>query len=274
MKNKKIYYYRDELNDEFSGANITPRVIDKNYKFIHKNPLWNFWSFLIQNFLSMPIKVLYGKLKFRIKYVGREKLKSSKDDGYFIYVNHTQVFGDVFFPSLPVYPKRNHFIVNPENVSMPFFGNSIQLFGAIPVPNKRDGMKNFLEAIKYHINKKHPITIYPEAHIWPYYTKIRPFKAVSFKYPVELGKAVYCMTNTYKAYGKNKDKAKIVTYIDGPFFADKKLSPKEQKQDLRDRVYECMCNRSKNSDIEIIKYVFQDDAFGDTSQKHPKTQKN
>ena len=255
MKKKQIYYYKDELNDEFSGANIIPRVIDKNYKYIHKNPLWDFCSFLMQNLLSMPIKVLYGKLKFRIKYVGKEKLKQYKKDGYFVYVNHTQVFGDVFIPSLPVYPKRNHFIVNPENVSMKVLGNSIQLFGAIPIPNKKDGIKNFLEAIKYHIGRNHSITIYPEAHIWPYYTKIRPFKAVSFKYPVELRKATYCMTNTYQSYGKNKDKVRIITYIDGPFFFFFNLSLKEQKQDLSDKVYNCMCERSKKSNIEVVRYI-------------------
>ena len=81
MNDKKVYYYNDELNDEFSGADITPRVIDKNYKFIHKNPLWDFWSFIIQNFLSMPLKVLYGKLKFKIKYVGKEKIKECKNEG-------------------------------------------------------------------------------------------------------------------------------------------------------------------------------------------------
>ena len=28
----KTYYYKDELNDEFSKAKITPRRIDENYK--------------------------------------------------------------------------------------------------------------------------------------------------------------------------------------------------------------------------------------------------
>lgn len=254
MKSKKINYYKDELNDEFSGANITPRVIDENYKYIHKNPLWNLTSFLLQNVLSMPIKILYGKIKFKIKYIGKEKLKKYKNDSYFVYVNHTQVFADVFIPSLPIYPKRNHFIVNPENVSIKFLGNSIQLLGAIPIPNNKNGMKNFINAIETHIEKKHPITIYPEAHIWPYYTKIRPFKAVSFKYPVQYKKPTFCMTNTYQSYGKNNDKIQIVTYIDGPFFPNKSLQPQQQKQDLRNQVYNCMVERSKNSNIEYIEY--------------------
>ena len=63
------------------------------------------------------------------------------------------------------------------------------------------------------------------------------------------------MTNTYQAYGKNKDKVKMVTYIDGPFFADEGLSPKEAKLNLRNKVYDCMCKRSENSNIEVIKYI-------------------
>ena len=33
MKEQKIIYYKDELNDEFSGPKITPIKIDENYKY-------------------------------------------------------------------------------------------------------------------------------------------------------------------------------------------------------------------------------------------------
>jgi len=32
--NKKVIYYKDELKDEFSTAQIKPRIIDENYKYI------------------------------------------------------------------------------------------------------------------------------------------------------------------------------------------------------------------------------------------------
>ena len=86
------------------------------YKFIHKNPIWNIASILTQNVLSMPVKYLYAKIKFDIKFVGREKLKKAKKRGYFIYANHTQIFADTFIPSLANYPKRNFFIVDPANI--------------------------------------------------------------------------------------------------------------------------------------------------------------
>ena len=66
METRKVIYYEDELHDEFSVAKITPRRIDENYQYIHKNPLWNLASFLLQNVFSMPIKILYSKMKFKI----------------------------------------------------------------------------------------------------------------------------------------------------------------------------------------------------------------
>ncbi len=251
----KIIYYEDELNDEFSKSSIEPRIIDENYKYVHKNPLWNLCSFVLQNILSVPIKILYAKIKFRIKYIGKEKIKPYRNEGYFIYGNHTQPFADTFIPSIPMYPKRNFLIVNPVNISLKGTGTLVEMLGAMPIPSNKSAMKNFLEAIKQKINKGYAITIYPEAHIWPYYTKIRPFKDVSFKYPVQLEKPAFCITNTYQSYGKNNKKIKIVSYIDGPFFPNKELTLKEQQKELRNKIYNCMDERSKNSNIEHIKYI-------------------
>ena len=252
---KKIIYYKDELNDEFSSAKIKPRIIDENYKYIEQHGyIWNFCSLICQNIFSMPIKFLYAKIKFRIKFVGKEKLKECKNSGYFIYGNHTQSFADTFIPSLANFPKRNFFIVNPENVSIKGLKKIVELLGAIPIPSNKEAMKNFLLTLEKRIQKKSSITIYPEAHIWPYYTKIRPFKVVSFKYPVKWNVPAFCITNTYQSYGKKNNKIKIVSYIDGPFWVEKNLKPKEQEQNLRDRIYQTMVKRSENSNIEFIEY--------------------
>ena len=111
MKNDKIIYYEDELNEEFSTAKIEPRKIDENYKYIHKNVIWNASAFLLQNVISLPIKYLYAKIKFRTKTIGKEKLKPYKKQGYFIYGNHTQSFADTFLISNAVFPKINYLIV-------------------------------------------------------------------------------------------------------------------------------------------------------------------
>lgn len=255
MKEAPVYYYSNELEDEFSKAKIVPRKIDENYKY-EKNKLWNILSYIIQNVLSMPIKIIYAKVKFRIKFIGKENLKNYKNQGYFIYVNHTQTFADTFIPSLANYPKRNFFIVNPENISIKGTGKLIEMLGAIPVPESKNASKKFLKEIELRIKNKNSITIYPEAHIWPYYTKIRNFKSVSFKYPVNLNVPTFCLTNTYQKY--KKDKIQIVSYIDGPFYADNLKTKKEKVENLRNKVYNCMVERSKNNNIEHIKYVYKE----------------
>lgn len=252
MKEKKVIYYTDELNDEFSQASITPRVIDGTYRYLRGRG-WDFCSALVQNALTMPVKILYCKCKFRLKYVGREKFRECRGAGYFIYGNHTQPFADTLIPSLANYPKRNFFIVHPNNVSMPGLHVFVELCGALPIPCDFAGMKNFMKALEDKVDRKFSVTIYPEAHIWPYYTHIRPFKAVSFQYPVKMNCPVYCLTNTYHRRGKS-GRVDIVSYIDGPFYPDAALKPKERQQDLRDRVYRCMVERSGESDYEFIEY--------------------
>ena len=96
--------------------------------------------------------------------------------------------------------------------------------------------------------------IYPEAHIWPFYTKIRNFPDSSFKYPVEYGTPVFCFTNVYKKRKFFKT-PQMVTYIDGPFFADSSLSPRENRSFLRNMVFKAMCERSKLNEVEMIKYL-------------------
>ena len=252
MEDKKVYYYKNELEDEFSKAKITPIKIDENYNYYH-NGVWDFFSFILQNIISIPVKYLYAKLKFHIKFIGKEKFRECKKSGYFIYVNHTQEFADTFIPSLANYPKRNFFIVNPENISMKGLKNLVEMLGAIPIPGDVRSSKNFITIIKNYIAKNRSITIYPEAHIWPYYTKIRNFKSVSFKYPVELDVPIYTITNTYQKNKKN-DKVNITSYIDGPFYSNKELNIKEAQEQLRNIAYNTMTARSENSTYEHISY--------------------
>ena len=251
---QKVVYYTDELNDEFSDAKITPDIIDENYKYIHKNPFWKIGEWIVF-VISLPIKTLVPKLKFHIKYIGKEKVKDYKKQGCFIYANHTQPFCDTFIPTNHIFPKMNALIVNPENVSMKGLKTLVKMLHAIPIPNSISGMKNFLEAIEYYIvKKKAAVTMYPEAHIWPYCSFVRNFADVSFKYPIKYNAPAFCVTNTYHKYGKSG--VQIISYIDGPFFADEKISNnKERQRDLRNRIYNQMCERARSSNVEVVKYI-------------------
>ncbi|MCI5583655.1 MAG: hypothetical protein MR357_08070 [Anaeroplasma sp.] len=250
----KTIYYDDELNNEFSEAQITPKKIDGNYKYYYTS-IWKkithiFWYRII----AFPIAKAYLFFKFRHKMIGRKKLKKYKKVGYFIFGNHTHHLCDAVIPSMINGMKDTYVIVHPNNVSMPYLGRVTPSLGAVPLPDDKEATKNFVSCIEYRLKGKKAICIYPEAHIWPFYTKIRPFLDTSFRYPVSYNTPVFCFTNTYQKRKHSKN-PKVVTYIDGPFFPEEGLPKKEQRQKLRDEVYNTMVERSKNSNVELIKYV-------------------
>lgn len=256
MKKKKIetIYYQDELNDEFSKAKIETKEVGMSYKYLHRNPFYNLASFLWYRLVAIPIGFILLKIKFSHQIKNRRLLKKAGRFGFFLYGNHTQEIADAFIPSLIASPKRVYIIVHANNVSMPVLGKITPHLGALPIPTDVNAFKNFSNAIEKRILQGHCVTVYPEAHIWPYYTKIRPFRATSFGYPIKYNVPAFCFTNTYQKR-KHSKKPKIVTYLDGPFYPNLKLSPIEQKQDLRNQIHEAMVNRSKKSNVECIRYV-------------------
>lgn len=253
MKKQQVIYYSDELNDEFSTAKITPKKIDGNYKYIHKSIFKKFTHFFWYRMVAYPIAFLYLKLWYRHKIIGKKQIKKEKG-GYILYGNHTHAMCDALIPTFVSYPKHAYVIVHPNNVSMPFLGRITPSLGAIPLPDDLDSSKNFVEALKYRVGEDKCVMIYPEAHIWPFYTKIRPFTSLSFRYPVQFNKPVYCFTNTYQKRRFVKH-PRIVTYVDGPFYPNSEKSAKENRENLRNIVYETMVKRSENNSQEVIKYI-------------------
>jgi len=254
MKEKKTIYYSNELEDEFSKAKIKTKLIDEKYNYLRKEKLWGIKHFFWYRLVATPMAYLYCKLKFRYKIINKHKLRNIKT-GFFLYGNHTQDISDACMPSLACIPNDVYVIVHPNNVSMPVLGKVTPYLGALPLPSNIASTKNFLEAVETRIKENCCVMIYPEAHIWPYYTKIRPFLDNSFKYPIKYDVPCFCMTTTYQS---KRHKPVITVYIDGPFYSNKDLSLKEQQVDLRNQIYNTMVMRSKNSTFEYIKYVKED----------------
>jgi len=254
QEKKRVIYYSDELNDEFSEMQIKAIPIDQNYDYGQSGLWWNFQRFFWYRIFSMPIAWLWLKLTYRHKIVNRHVLKKCPKGPIFLFANHTNPIADALIPTFVAFPKGVYVIVHANNVSIPGLGLKTRILGALPLPDNLGATKNFMEIVKRRVAEKQAICIYPEAHIWPYYTKIRPFLDVSFRYPIQFKTPVYCFTNTYQKR-RFSNKPKMVTYVDGPFYADESLGSKEARLDLRNRVYEAMKARSLNSNLELIQYI-------------------
>ncbi len=257
MDKRRIIYYNDEQNDEFSKAKLEAPVIDKDYVYVHKSKFKRFTRFFWYRVVAMPIAWLYTKIKFRHKIVNAEVLKQYRDTGYFMYGNHTQDIGDAFMPNMIEKKKPKYIIVNPANLKAPVVGHVVASLGAIPLPSDRAAHKNFTDAIGTRIEEGSCVVIYPEAHIWPYYTGIRHFSDASFYYPIKHGVPTFCFTNTYHRY-KNSKRPQIITYVDGPFFPNESLPLRERRADICRRVRITMLRRAESSDMKVIKYIKQE----------------
>lgn len=261
MKKQKTIYYSDPLNDEFSTAEITPKKIDANWRYardsVPERLAHRFWY---RGIFTLPA-VLYTKLYHHQKTVGKECLVPFRRQGYFLYGNHTQPTGDAFLPNSLAFPQTVDMIVHPNNVSMPILGRITPYLGALPLPGDLTAARNFLHELEKRVRQGHCVMIYPEAHIWPYYTGIRPFPDDSFQYPIKLGVPSFCLTNTYQKR-KGSSRPKIVTYLDGPFYPDESLPLRQRRKDLRDRIYATMCERAQASDCVKIQYIQRDEEHG------------
>lgn len=267
-KKKEPIYYKDEYSDVVPALSKEPIVIDENYKYYHTSFIKKLTHFFWLRIVFTPIAFLYSKIAHHHKIVNKKLLKNFKHTGYFMYANHTQEIGDAFMPHFLNFPKEDFFIIHPDNLALPFLGRLLPTLGGIPLPSNAKAFKNFNDVIEKRIRERKCVIVYPEAHVWPYYTGIRPFNDTSFAYPLKYDVPTFCFTNTYQKRRFSK-KPKIVTYIDGPFYANPDLSPKEQRRHLQEQVYECMCERSKNSSVTFIEYIKSN---GENAQKEENEQ--
>lgn len=255
-KQPKIIYYENELTDDFAGTKIKTKTIDAKFKFVHKNPIWKFFSFLIYYIVAIPIVWVYEKVFLQVKFTNKKAVKKLKGKTYFMYGNHTG-FIDAFTPNLISFPKRNRIVVSEDTVSIKGLKNIVQMLGALPVPSGSSGMKQYLRAVK-HYNKTCNITIYPEAHIWPYYTGVRNFKDSSFAYPIESNSPVVAFFTAYsepKGFLKFLRKANVQVFVSDPIYPDITKPRKEAQKELRDKVFEFMKDCSQNySKYSVIEY--------------------
>ncbi len=262
----QIVYYQDETNEDFSGIVRPPFEIGASYPYRRKNPFWKLASFFVYRICMTPFAFLYSKIKFGYRIVNRKALREAGKSGCFLYGNHTLLAGDAFLPSLVSFPRKTSVVVNADNLAVPLTRGWIQMSGAIPVPTLQSGMRRFLDALEKEMLLGHNVQIYPEAHVWPYYTGIRRFSSGSFRYPIRFDVPVYCTTTTFqkKRFGKTP---RVTVYVDGPFYADPSLPDRKKAEQLCDRVYQTMCERAKNSTYTPIRYVKREATDASTDGK-------
>lgn len=255
-KKTRTIYWHDELHDDFDQILSKRPPLTPGYKFI-RSKACNFFGNILYYGIALPVLAIISYLS-GMKVKGRKNLKAIKKTGAFIYSNHVSV-PDVYKMASPVcYGKRVNILGYTDSLSVPVLRTVVRQLGFLPLPLGPDPENKaaLVEAMRYYIHKKHQIVvIYPEAHIWPYYTKIRNFKVQTMKYPAIINAPVLPVVTVWRKVWwskKPKQTVKIGTVI--------MPNPELNQEDNINYLYEeCLSQMRALSECEkqyeYIKYI-------------------
>lgn len=274
-ENERVVYYTSEEDDPIKTKEQERKekvALPEGYEYIPKNPLVRLYSKMMFG-IFWVFGQWYERCYWKAKFHGREKLKKAKGSGYVMYCNHTNPFHDVFGPALMA-DRRIYTVISPVNLKIPGIGPVLPMIGGVPLGVTDSEKKAMNEAVDTRLVKqKKCLVIYPEAHVWPYATKIRKFPAggKSFKYAVRNNLPVFSMTTTYhRRKNSKRDLPRMDIYVDGPFFPDAKLSDAENQEMLSKKVYESMKKYAKKNTYEYFKYIKKSDKIDSKDKKEVK----
>lgn len=258
VQEPKVVFYEDERNEDFAGIDIKNKRVRSNYRYFNHNVISRTGGWFFRRVIAIPLLYLANLFLYQARVKNRRILKSVKKKGYFIYANHVLDYDPIIHPVL-INPNKYCLVVSgPEAFSInPIVSWAVRSLGAIPIPNKNDlsMYTNYTKYISHHIQKKHRVLIYPEAHIWPYCNFIRNFSSGSFRYPVVDDVPIITATTVFKKK-KHKKKPVAIVYLDGPFYPNPELSGKEKVDDLAQRAQQAMRKRTEIAwNYEYIRYI-------------------
>lgn len=255
-KSERVFYYESEEDDPIKTAEQEKKIkveLPEDYEFIPRNVFVRMYSAVLFR-VFWVFGQWYERWYWRMKIVGRDKLKAARGAGYVIYANHTNPFHDVFGPAV-VANRRIFTIISPVNLKIPGIGKMLPYIGGLPLGTSPNTKKKFHEAVDERLRQGKCLVIYPEAHVWPYYTGIRNFPAgdKSLMYATRNNLPIFTMTTTYQKRKKG-DLPKITAYVDGPFYPDEGATEAENRAKLADEAYQSMVKWSKKSNYSYFEY--------------------
>lgn len=249
MEKQHFFYYFDERNDDFANNGIATKPLPDDYEYYPRNLAYRLVhpvaNIIMLIFLMGVNAVTDG---YRVHNAKVLRKRNDRKKGYFVFANHTTWVGDAVIHPTMAFPKQVYTVVHPDAISIKGAGTAIKMLGATPIPASRENHLRFLEATKRMYEEGNPVVIYPEAHIWPRYNRIRNFPDASFGIPARLGAPCFVKSTVYRKNRKGHSYSEV--YYDGPLYPDMSLTLKESRKKLRDEVYAIMCERTRESELD------------------------
>lgn len=229
----RTVYYSDELNDDMQVTKTNQNVnVNTEYEYVNQKLFGKIFSAILYYGVAIPILAITSRLIHGVRVKGKKNIKKLKNAGYVMYCNHTHFVDAYLAPVRIAAPKRTYIIASKDAVEIRGLANVVKALGALPLPDTSAGLLKLSRTVKQLLNDKKAIMIYPEAHIWYFYTGLRNFPSTSFKFPAASGVPAVPIAVTYKKRNGlfHERKPRMIVHIGEAIFPKEELSARENAE--------------------------------------------
>ncbi len=225
-------YYKKKIKPEIDYPEDAPqthivkmkhrkhhKVVDEKYNYARKkNIFYHLGAFLLRllAWFALPI---WAKLFTHYKINGKKNLKRVKHTGVLITCNHVHLTDAPLMATRLFGIKRKvRFVMLSESRDIPVAGPLLEALGGVPLGDTINGMKHLNGYINILLKRKKPVLIFPEASLWPYYRKIRPFSRGTFLFAEQSGAPILPVIITFRT--RRNGKQKMIINILKPIYPE------------------------------------------------------
>ena len=199
------------------------KIVDEKYNYAKKKYFfYHFGTFLLR-LLAWFLIPIWAKLFSHYKIYGKKNLKRVKHTGVLITCNHVHLTDAPLMATRLFGIKRKvRFVMLSESRDIPVAGPLLEALGGVPLGDTINGMKHLNGYINILLKRKKPVLIFPEASLWPYYRKIRPFSRGTFLFAEQSGAPILPVIITFRT--RRNGKQKMIINILKPIYPEGKDS--------------------------------------------------
>lgn len=262
-KKHKLVCMPEDLNEDIYHTRVLD--IKLNYKKIYKKPnvFTRAFKYIAQKCIALPLLYLYDKIYLGVKVKGKKNLRGLKG-GAITISNHVHY---VDWSVCPVFLSKQKSVVVvtlKDNFKIPTVRHLCKLYGCLPLAETPSDWVLFYKCIKRSLDEGKIVHLFPEASLWPYYNKLRPFKRGSFYFAVKYNVPIIPYLITFrkpKGIEKLVRRAPRLNIIVGePLYANASLDSKQQIEDLSQRAEQAMQKMlDENPSYEYYRYVSEEE---------------
>lgn len=217
---------------------------NENYKFITNNIFARIANRLLWIFATVILGAtsyaLYG-----IKIRGRKNIRKAikRNKGIVTIANHCMIM-DSPFCAFAMNPYQIWLPTVEETLKIPKIRFIVKALHAIPIPSNARGLAKFGKTCEKLLYKGKIVHFFPEGALWPWYTKLRPFKAGAFRFATTCDAAILPIAITFRPrtwfwrlFGR---KPLVSLNVLEPLTSNKIYKQKAATKDLLQRSYDAM----------------------------------